>query len=113
MGILYRQEEDGYKHIIEVREVWHFADRKVFDACIQYLTDIGIPYSIDYEGETKNINIPKAKLSLSPATLHPDVVKDNDMRSLLIWLNLWNWKCKAVRPNKEDVITQELIAQII
>ncbi len=44
MGILIRQEKEGKKWVIELRERWVFGDKKKLGACMDTLIQLGIDF---------------------------------------------------------------------
>jgi len=99
MGILYRQEKNGFKHVIEIKnENWKFDTYDDLCECIKCLTTHVIPFSVDYSFELFHIVIPDSKWTREPATQHPSVVFDNDNYFHAVLNELITWKTIGTRP---------------
>jgi len=112
MGILYRQEDDGFKHVIEIREDWKFDDRKDFDACVKFLTDNGIPFGVDYSFELFHVKLQNSTWTAEVQTRDKQYIDLNDKAAKQMFIELFEWKCKGTRPNPDlDDLDISLISE--
>ena len=94
MGITYKHENGGYKHIIEINETWNFKNKKDFDDCSKFLIDNEIQHTFSKFVETWDITI-KTRWIKNTKDDRSIEATDEQVKDML--LMLFYWKCKGVR----------------
>ena len=106
MSILYRQENDGFTHVFEMRERLRFADSCEFNECMRFLIRNSVDFSVTYGFEVFIIILEKAKKEFS---MPPDKQDICDNQAKDFWSEMFHWKCVGTRPIK---ISDEIKAAV-
>lgn len=109
MGITYRQENNGQKHIIEVKEKWAFSSGTTeLSSCLGFLIKYGIPFSVGYKEEKVIVHLDgRAEVDIPPAETKANI--QERQRSVLETTRaLMGWKMYMVSEQPEKMINPEL-----
>lgn len=99
MGILYRQEREGYKHVIELKgEKWSYTNYDEAEEVIDWLVKHGIPFAIDYGFEMIYINIDGASWDCYHSDKNRKAVNKSDKKAMKVLTTLIKWKSWGTRP---------------
>jgi len=99
MGILYRQEEKGFKHVIEIKnEKWSFSTKNEYEDCVTLMIAHNIPFTTNYSFELLHIEIPAARIFIGSEDDGLNKIKENDQNIIRILSELIKWKTKGTRP---------------
>ena len=110
MSLRYRQEENGFKHVVEIRnEAWTFLEEKELWCCAKFLLTEGIPFYTTTGFESFNIRIDDATWSRGPLTRKKKLIKVEDEYFNKFFAELVKWKSKGTRP---EVITEEEVKDL-
>jgi len=105
MGILYRQENNGYKHVIELKgEDWEYEDYDEMEEVMDWLCKHTIPFAVNYSFELYHIVIEKASWSITVTERqNAKKVKTADAEVMKVFKDLVKWKTWGTRPKEIEV----------
>ena len=100
MGILYRQEDNGYKHVIEMKgENWKFERKDALYECQNFLMEKQIPFKIDYSFELFHVVIDRARVSFISGDNFRGTQDITDEQAFAWLKELIKWKTAGTRPS--------------